>query len=241
MDPIAVIERATAESSDLTLLPPPRDDAVEALEAELRVPLPSHLRLLLKRAGGIDGTRLGTIDFTCRSFDVELGDIFPSGLPIADDGSGNHWVLDLTPDAAVAPVFYAAHDPPVVLLESPDLGHFLTEVVAKTDRSRTSLIDEVRDDRPFRVWRTNPSAVDRATALEQGDDEVRAFAAELDERFAIIDLRRPEIGMGFAWGRYGPPPTFAVTAIACSSRTPNRNGDRVFCTDRSGREPALRT
>ena len=66
------------------------------------------------------------------------------------------------------PVFYAAHDPPVVLLQSPDLGHFLTEVVAKTDRSRTSLIDEVRDDRPFRVWRTNPGAVDRATALEQG-------------------------------------------------------------------------
>lgn len=36
------------------------------------------------------------------------------------------------------------------------------------------------------------------------DDELRAFAAMLDDRYTIVDLRTAEIGMGFSWGRYGP-------------------------------------
>jgi hypothetical protein len=44
--------------------------------------------------------------------------------------------------------------------------------------------------------------VDHATAFA-GDDELRTFAASLDEAWEFIDLRAPEIGMGFSWGRYG--------------------------------------
>jgi hypothetical protein len=204
MDPVEIIERAHAEHSGLELRPPLPHDAVDTLEAELRVPLPSDLRTLLERMGAIDGSPLATMDFTGRSFDVEVGDMFPSGLPIAQDGSGNHWVLDLTPDAAPPPVFYVSHDPPVVLLQSPDLGHFLTEVFRKFDPPRTSLVDDVHDDRIFRVWRTNPGAVDHGAALEGGDDELRAFASALEDSHTIVDMRTAEIGMGFSWGRYGP-------------------------------------
>lgn len=77
-----------------------------------------------------------------------MGDIFPSGLPIAQDGGGNHWVADLTAEAAAPRVFYASHDPPVVLLQSPDLGHFVTEVFRKFE-SLTSLLDDVHDDSLF--------------------------------------------------------------------------------------------
>jgi hypothetical protein len=59
------------------------------------------------------------------------------------------------------------------------------------------------EDRLFNVWRTDPGELDRETALAR-DDELRAFADGLDDRFAFVDLREPEIGMGFSWGRYGP-------------------------------------
>src|SRR3954471_21505493 len=114
MDAVGVMERAGAEHPELRLRPAPPRDEVEALEAELGVRLPDDLRALLERAGGIDGGPLETIDFNGATFDVEIRDLFPSGLPIAHDGSGNHWVLDVTPDAAPPLVFFASHDPPVI-------------------------------------------------------------------------------------------------------------------------------
>src|SRR3954469_17971695 len=96
MDAAGVMERACAEHPELRL--------------------PDDLRALLERAGGIDGGPLETIDFTGATFDVEIRDLFPSGLPIAHDGSGNHWILDLTPHAAPPLVFFASHDPPGILV-----------------------------------------------------------------------------------------------------------------------------
>jgi hypothetical protein len=104
-------------------------------------------------------------------------------------------VLDLTPDAAPPLVFYASHDPPVVLLQSPDVSHFLTEVFRKLDPPYASLVDDVHDDRLFHVWRENPGAAARETALAK-DGELRAFAATLDERYLIVDLRGPRSGWG---------------------------------------------
>jgi hypothetical protein len=66
-----------------------------------------------------------------------------------------------------------------------------------------SAVDDVHEDRLFNVWRENPGRLDHAAALA-GDEPMRAFAAELDDRFTFIDLRSPPVGMGFSWGRYGP-------------------------------------
>ena len=176
---------------------------LERLEAEVGAPLPAELRDVLELTAGIVGA-LETIDFTGRDLDVEVSDMLPSGLPIAHDGFGNFWVLDLTPDATgPAPVFFACHDPPVLLYQSPDLGHFLHEVFRLYEPPHASLVDDVHDDRLFRVWRENPGALDHTAALA-ADERLRAFAAELDERWTFVDLRSPEVGMGFSWGRFGP-------------------------------------
>jgi hypothetical protein len=66
-----------------------------------------------------------------------------------------------------------------------------------------SLVDDVHEDRLFNVWGENPGTLDHAAA-RAGDDQLRAFAEELDDRFVFVDLRSPEIGMGFSWGRHGP-------------------------------------
>ena len=46
--------------------------------------------------------------------------------------------------------------------------------------------------------------IDHSAALASDDDNLRQFAATLEERFVFVDLRTPEIGMGFSWGRFEP-------------------------------------
>jgi hypothetical protein len=211
MDPVDEIRRAQATTlvdEDghevvLELAPPLPPAELERLEAELGVPLPRDLLALLGYTSGIDGA-LETIDFTGRGLDVEVGDMLPSGLPIAHDGYGNFWVLDLTPDEReTASVFFACHDPPVLLYQSPDLGHFLHELFRMYVPPHASLVDDVHEGRLFDVGRENPRTLDHGAALA-ADEELRAFAAELDERWTFVDLRAPEVGMGFSWGSYGP-------------------------------------
>ena len=66
-----------------------------------------------------------------------------------------------------------------------------------------SLIDDVHEDRLFNVWRKNPGTLSVADAASR-DEVLRTFAATLDERFTIVDLRDARPGMGFSWARYGP-------------------------------------
>ena len=182
---------------------------IDAVAAEAGAPLPRELRSVLAYTAGIFGG-FDAIDFTGRSFDFADEELFPASLPVAHDGSGNHWVLDLAPqqegggvEEDVAPVFYVCHDPPVVAYQSPDLAHFLHEVFRGYEPPHDSLVERAHEDDVFRIWRDDPDSIDHAAALA-ADAELRAFAEELGRRFSFVDLREPEVGRGFAWGRFGP-------------------------------------
>jgi hypothetical protein len=126
VDPLEAIGRARAtrlvdkdgDEVEFELAPALAPADIERLADEVGVPLSCEL---LERTAGIDGGPLQTIDFTGRSLSFGAPDTFPLGLPIAGDGFGNFWILDLTPDELeTAPVFFACHDPPVILYQSPD-------------------------------------------------------------------------------------------------------------------------
>jgi hypothetical protein len=67
-----------------------------------------------------------------------------------------------------------------------------------------SPVDLVREEIVHRIWRES-SAPGRADPA--GDAALRTFAAELPRGAVIADLRRPAVGDGFAWGRFGPRTT----------------------------------
>jgi hypothetical protein len=114
-------------------------------------------------------------------------------------------LLHLTPGTVeTAPVYFACHDAPVVLYQSPNLAHFVHELVRMNIPPHESALDDVHDDRLFDVWRKNPGTITRAAALASTDHELQAFANTLDENFTLVDLRDPKVGMGFSWGRHGP-------------------------------------
>jgi len=190
---------------ELGVAPPLSGDEIEAVAVRAGTALPDELVDLLRHCGGLDGA-LEQVDFSGRTIDgFEFEGVFPHALSIAHDGYGNFWVLDLTPDVTrTAPVYFVCHDAPVILYQSPDLAHFVRELIRMSIPPHKSAIDDVHEDRPFDVWRKNPGAMTRVAAQESADPELRAFASTLDERFTIVDLRDPKVGMGLSWGRYGP-------------------------------------
>lgn len=201
---------------------------IDAIAARVGAPLPDDLRTLLAACSGIRGLEL-EIDFTGGP-SFEMADIFPHGLPIAGDYTGNFWVIDCTAVAdAESPIFYAGHDAPVILWQGRGLAGFLRELRRWHQPPNQSALRDVKDDRLHRVWRTNPGALTHAEALASPDGTVRAFAATLDEAWTIVDLRVMEPGAGFSWGRFGGWPFPRL----------RRDGDaRLFAYARPERRPS---
>ena len=202
-DPIEIIGRARSGGDvRLEFAEPLTRDEVDELAAELDAPLPHELVAVLGETRGIDG--IEPLDFTGRTMDVEVAELAPAGLPFATDGAGNFWLLDLTPaDRETVPVFFLCHDPPVFAFQSATLGDFLGELFGAHEPGRRSRVREVQEERVHEIWRANPGVIGRDAALAR-DSELSAFAAGLDETFEFVDLRAPEVGMGFSWGRHGP-------------------------------------
>lgn len=189
----------------LKLLPALSAGQIAALEAKIGHQLPAELKSLLAFCSGLDGTcfEASFIGWgELRPFEME--EVFPFGFPIATDGAGNHWVLDLTSETTeVAPIFFACHDAPVVLYQCSDLATFVAELLRMNIPPRESLLEDILNDIPFDVWRKNPGVITQPSAKASADPALRAFAESLDERFQIVDLRAAKPGMGFSWGRYG--------------------------------------
>jgi hypothetical protein len=164
---------------------------LDEFSRSLPAPPPDDVRDLLEFCSGIEGT-LEQIDFTGRSFSDGFGPDFlmPHGFPIAHDGFGNFWAVDLQPgNAHWGPIYFAGHDAPVMLLQSATLQHFMIEVFRMYTPPHKSLIDDVHEDRIFQVWRQNPGLVPHAAALVSPDADIQAFAAGLAPGFDLIDLR----------------------------------------------------
>jgi hypothetical protein len=213
MTPLEIILEAqkkplTTEDGDadpLELAPPLSEDEISAFEAEFPCKLPREIRELLSHCRGFTGGATDFVDFTGKDCNFGQEEVFPHGLPIAADGFGNFWVIDLLPTSKTwGPIYFACHDAPVILYQSPGLSHFLVELFKMSITPRKSLVDDVHEDRLFHVWRKNPGVMSYDECIKSADSELKNFATQLVPSFQIIDMRTPEIGFGFSWGRYGP-------------------------------------
>ena len=212
MSPFATIQDAqsrelVSEDGDvveLELRPGLSAQDLARFESKLPCAVPPSVRELLQFCSGFSGP-IELVDFTGATLSFELEAIFPAGLPIATDGCGNFWVVDLSPSSSEwAPIYFACHDAPVILFQSPSLEHFLKELFKLSEPPFASLVDDVHEDRLFDVWRANPGVKSYAECIGSGDDDLKTFAEELGPKFRVVDMRKSEIGFGFSWERYGP-------------------------------------
>jgi SMI1 / KNR4 family (SUKH-1) len=188
----------------LELLPGLSDAELQDFAVQMPCSVPPEIAELLRACRGFYGT-VDQVDFSGRDLMFDLGPAFPHGLPIAHDGFGNFWVVDLHPNSTRwGPIYFVCHDAPVILYQSDSLEEFLIELFRMLEPPHESLVDDVHEDRPSRVWRTNPAVSPYEQCLHSEDPILSEFARELDESFQVIDLRHAKPGDGFSWGRYGP-------------------------------------
>lgn len=192
------------EPIQVRLLPGLAPQELEDFARSLPSPLPDDVRDLISFCSGMEGT-LAEVDFVGRLGDGFEHEALPNGLPVAHDGFGNYWVVDLQSDPALwGPIYFCCHDAPVMLLQSFSIEEFVVELFKMYTPPHKSLVDDVHEDRLFDVWRRNPGVIQHADALNSADADIRAFAGMLTTGTELIDLRDAPIGMGFSWGRYGP-------------------------------------
>ena len=213
MNPIDVIKSAQAQelsnedgdSIVLDLLPGLDAEADARFESSLPCALPEEIRELLLFCRGFEGVVADQVDFTGQDMLFGHEVLFPHGVPIASDGFGNFWVVDLSSDSTdFGPIWFACHDAPVILYQSAGLTEFLSELFKTCEPPYKSLVDDVHEDRIREVWRTNPNVLSHQDCEESTDSVLQEFAGSLDPSYEIIDLRAANPGDGFSWGRYGP-------------------------------------
>jgi hypothetical protein len=150
---------------------------------------------------------LQEIDFSGLSLNEALGmdDVFPHALPIAGDGSGNFWVVDLHPGSKDwGPVFYACHDPPVIVWQAKSFEEFVAQLISNACEEEGNPIELVIEKYAYQIYHDNPNVITAEKAIQAGDPDFSNFAQSLKKGYLFIDLRRPRTGEGFSWGRYGP-------------------------------------
>jgi len=187
----------------LRLKPGLSQTRLEELEGLLGLSVPAEVRELLVFTSGFSCQSFGDVDFSAKeTFGLE--EILPLGIRMATDGFGNEWVVDIRGDTgAWGPVLFMSHDPPVAVIQAPDLAGFIEQVLDLGRLERSSQIDFVAKTATPRIWSDDPYLLDLETARASSDPVMAEFSRQLPGMFRVADLRPLEVGSGFAWGRAG--------------------------------------
>lgn len=179
----------------------------EDFEKRLAVRLPKEAAELLALTSGFTFEPFGEVNFSANeTFGLE--EILPLGLTIATDGAGNDWVIDIKRDTGEwGPVVFMSHDPPVAVIQAPNLAAFIEQVLDSGRPNRKNMLHFVVDEAVSRIWGHDPYLLDVQTARTSSDSALSEFSKQLPETFRVADLRSREIGAGFTWGRNGPNST----------------------------------
>lgn len=203
-------------SAAIKLKPGLTEDQIAKFASRLPGTLPPEIGALLAYSSGFE------IDLSCLiktpskfhsasvqftgSGEVEF-DVFPFAIDLLGDGYGNFWLVDVNPDGAWGAIIYLSHDPPVVVVQSPDLQSFLVQVLQPEERSSRISLNYVHEDAASSIWAKDSWLIPVAQARQSNDVRISNFAKNLPEKLAVVDLRRREIGSGFSWGKGSSTPS----------------------------------
>jgi len=166
--------------------------------------IPANIEELLVYSEGFDYKPVGTVRFTGHE-GFEFAEVFPRAIPVLPDGCGNFWVVDISPESgAWGSVFYACHDPAVIVIQAVDLGMFLSQILSPNESNPKNALNYVRKEAVLRIWKDDPWLISVHDARTSQDPVVSNFAEQLPENFRLADLRSREVGSGFSWGLAGP-------------------------------------
>jgi hypothetical protein len=191
-------------SQTVTLLPGLSEQEIARFQERLPGALPDDVHQLLLYSAGFDSKPFGTVRFSGHGL-FEYAEVFPKSLPLLPDDCGNFWVVDVNPqNGAWGSVFYACHDPAVIVVQARDLMMFLSQLLDPSQSEPKDAVHYVHDQAASLIWEHDPWLVPVQDAQKAQDAVISKFAEQLPDNFRIADLRSAEIGSGFSWGKAGP-------------------------------------
>lgn len=164
--------------------------------------IPDDIAELLRFAAGIKCDFPEDINFSnIDSFNLEA--FFPNLAELSGDGLGNFWLVDIDYEGNWGPVYYACHDPAVIMKQSENLTQFIIQLHGLFKEGENSLFHQLYDEVPYQINRLpHGGFINRDEAKSAGDLVLKEFAATLPPEYLVADLRNKPVGSGFAWGRY---------------------------------------
>ncbi|MBK7404178.1 MAG: SMI1/KNR4 family protein [Phycisphaerales bacterium] len=210
-DPRALLESALHDSFPddegtprrIKLVPPGQGLNERHFREHFKGPMPPDMQDLYALCSGFD---LDYHEITFTEYHFQGYDcLFHDWIEVAADGFGNHWVLEIRPGAAAwGPVWFASHDPPVVLHVADDLTTFLRHFLDAYRGGEVHNPYACSHRDAMRIWEEShpwPTAAHvRAQLRATPDPLLAALTADLPDHAEIIDLR-PNL-RGFTWDRY---------------------------------------
>jgi len=191
-------------SQRVTLMPGLSREEIAEFQKRLPGPLPDEIRELLGYSAGFHLASVGSVHFTGTT-DSQFTKALPFAVTLLADGSGNFWVVDVnSKSGAWGAVFFVSHDPPVIVVQSPELETFLSQVLDPGQSNPKNALNHVRKVGAMRIWKDDPWLISVRDARTVQDPGVSNFAGQLPENFRLADLRSREVGSGFSWGLAGP-------------------------------------
>lgn len=163
--------------------------------------IPADIRELLGYASGFLFPPLDQIAFDCVN-QFGMDQIFPCSIQLAGDGFGNFWILDISPDGNWGSVFYACHDPAVIVLHSTDLTQFVRHVDEFGKDKTNAHLNIIHEKTAFSIWQNDNGFIEYNAACSSSDNILKEFASSFPSNYVFADLRDKPLSSGFAWGKF---------------------------------------
>jgi hypothetical protein len=191
----------------LELFPPLSPSELAAFKDRLPGPLPNEAEELLLHASGL---RLDAEEVSFTRYNDWGGDfLLRHAVILSNDGTGNNWAIEINPDSGEwKHVWFACHDPPVLMYQCETLSEFLEGVLDlsrfdKCKQGHRSILDNTFA-LCMNIWNNRRRAPRAASLRGSTDPALRVFVEGLSDKAIVADLRNPKMGDGFAWSSIDP-------------------------------------
>ncbi|MBT1688656.1 SMI1/KNR4 family protein [Dawidia soli] len=131
-------------------------------------------------------------------------ELIPQSITLAGNGLGDLWVLDIKENGDLGKIYFACHDPAVLVIYCDTLQEFFETLEEHYNNPGDSYFINIHENVVWDIWSTHPNTVEIAD-FRKGNEELAPFLREFtDDEWIVADLRRGTRKSGFAWGKFGP-------------------------------------
>ncbi len=158
---------------------------------------------ILRKTRGWDGFGPEMVYFDSIT-EFGFTELAPQSLTLGHDGAGNFLILDIHNDGSLGKVFFACHDPAVLVVHSQNLNEYLHHLLEFYQNPITCHFNEVQTETVTAIWE-KPNLGSSKDAFLTENPTFRDYLNQFEgNECTIADLRDGKNKDGFAWGKFGP-------------------------------------